>query len=99
MSNGVVKAGDNCVSAASFSYDFDSVCENVNDSTIKIKDLLASAPFGHENNLRIKILNPNGASSVDVTIDIFPDTAEVSGIDDPNSDVQIAESATATVDL
>ena len=99
LNNGVVKAGTQCISAASFSYDFNSICENVNETTLKIKDLLASAPFGQQNNLRVKILNPNAASSVDVTIDIFPDTAEVSDIDDPNSDVQIAQSATASVAL
>lgn len=42
-----------------------------------MKNLLANAPVGVGNTLRLKVKNPNGASSVNVTIDIFPDTTEV----------------------
>lgn len=80
MSNGVVKSGDSCISSASFSFNSNTICENVNDSVLKIKDLLYSARVGAVNNLRLKVLNPNGATNTDVTIDIFPDTAEIADI-------------------
>lgn len=61
------------------------MCENVNDSVLKLKNLLSNAPTGVVNHLRLKVKNPSGASNVNVTVDIFPDTAEVTDIEDPSS--------------
>jgi hypothetical protein len=80
LDNGVVKAGNACISSASFSYDVATACENVNDSTLKFKNLLANAPVGVGNTLRLKVQNPSGAASVSVTVDVFPDTTEVMDI-------------------
>lgn len=56
--NGVVKSGNNCISSASFSYLINSICEDINPETFKIKNLLYSAPIGISNRLNLKILNP-----------------------------------------
>ena len=44
-----------------------------------------NAPIGIINHLRLKLKNPSGSTNVNVTIDIFPDTTEITDIDNPSS--------------